>query len=296
MQIHIEYTGFEQQMRVGAKHLIPLIYDGMGEASAGFNARRIVLDGSERSLLNWSAEVETAQRCIRDGLMILWDLDLHLQEGLLDDDSRFLTLQLAVSHFVDTVWPSFHESSLGVCLYRGVFTEQVIDYVKLLAALLPEEALCFVFLDTTPIHDLGEYFRLLSLEKFGHLKVALKGPFAERYPYALPALAWDHHASPLGVCASEPLAPLAQTRITYGICLPEKRDDALVAGAVRALGKTPFRVIPEPLLTQEWDGIEKLIVFPALMDERGWRKIRGFEAASGEVINYPDGGASLQLR
>ena len=289
MQIHFEYTGFEQQIQIDGSCFVPKIYDGEGDPPEGFNAVRICLDASDRSALHWQEALLKAQYHGAQGRLMLWDLQMDLLEGSLEDDARFMTLQLGVQHFVEVIWSLFKDQTLGVTLYRGPFNEQVkksmIGYLKLLAALLPEEAPCFLFLDTTPVVDPAPYFRLLSLESFGHLRLVTKGPCAERFPYALPTCAWDHRASPLGFCSDAPGPVLPQRRIEYAICLPETSGDTCIENAIAALGEIPFRVIPEALLTQEWDGIEKLIIFPEWLDERGMRKVRGFVAAGGEVIN-----------
>ncbi len=293
MQIHFEYTGFEQQMYINGSCFVPKIYDGAGEPPSGFNVARICLDASERSPLHWQEAVLKAQQQVAQGRLLMWDLELDLLEGSLEDDARFMTLQLGVQHFVEAIWSFFKAQTLGVSLYRGLFSQQIeksmIAYLKLLAALLPEEAPCFLFFDTTHIVDPASYFRLLSLESFGHLHLVIKGPCAERFPYALPTFAWGHLSSPLGFSSDSCGPPVSQRRIEYAICLTERGGDACMEHAIASLGETPFRVIPEALLTQEWDGIEKLIIFPEWLEERGLRKIRGFVAAGGEVIN-----ASLQ--
>ena len=53
-------------------------------------------------------------------------------------------------------------------------------------------------------------------------------------------------------------------------------------------------MIYENLLTHEWDGIDKLIIFPQALTEWARRKIRGFVAAGGEIITYPDVATLLQ--
>lgn len=45
----------------------------------------------------------------------------------------------------------------------------------------------------------------------------------------------------------------------------------------------PFRVIAEHRLTEEWHGVEKLIVFSEGVSLQGLRKLRGFLAAQGNI-------------
>src|SRR5437016_859051 len=98
MQIHFEYTGFEQQIRINGSGFVPMIYDGKGNPPAGFNGVCISLDASDRSSLQWQEVVQKAQHHVVQGLLILWDLQLDLLEGSLEDDTRFMTLQLGVQH------------------------------------------------------------------------------------------------------------------------------------------------------------------------------------------------------
>lgn len=287
MRIHFEYTGFEQQMRINDACFVPKIYDGEGDPPSGFNGVRIHLDASDCSSLDWQAAILKAQYHITQGFLILWDLQFALLEGSLDDDVRFMTLQLGVQHFVDVIWPLFKEQTLGISLYRGVFTEELkemVEYLKGLAALLPEEALCLIFLDTSHITEPGSYFRLMAQDAFGCMRLAVKGPCCERFPYAFPSFAWGHGSSPLGFFAERCATALLQRRIEYAICLPEAWGEPAIKEAIESLGEKPFRVIPEALLTQEWDGIEKLIIFPECLHERGLRKIKGFQASGGEIL------------
>jgi len=283
MQIHIEYTGFHQQMLMNGRSFVPMIYDGEAKVPEGFNSVCVSLDLSDKSTLQWQDAIQTAHELIQNGLWIVWDLRLDLLEGSLEEDTRFMTLQLGIHHFTQTVWPSFKESTIGFILFKGEFEEKIIDYLKLLAALLPDEVPSFLFLDTTGIEDPAVYFRYLASDQFGHLQLALKGPYAERFPFALPALGWGHSHSPLGFCSHEVGQSIIQRRIEYAICFPEKGVFEFNK-AIETLAEKPFRIIPESLLTLEWDGIEKLIIFPSTLHERGWRKIRGFEAAGGQLI------------
>lgn len=292
MQIHIEYTGFQQHVQLDGSPFIPMIYEGKEDVPDGFNVVCVALDASDSSALKWQDAVLKASSLAAQGFLIMWDLQLALLDGSLEDDARFMTLQLGLRHFLEAIWPSFQDKTFGFILYRGLFSFQIknetIEYLKLLAALLPEAVPCFLFLDTTKIIEPASYFQLMSLEVFGYLRLAIKGPFSERYPYALPALSWGHYRSPLGCCTEHCSLILPETRIEYAICLPENGDFDLVAPAIATLGEAPFRAIPEALLTQEWDGIEKLIIFPEYLHERGWRKVRGFLAAGGEIVPYRD--------
>lgn len=169
-----------------------------------------------------------------------------------------------------------------------------IDYLKSLSASLPEEVFCFLFLDTTLITDRTVYFQVINSEIFGHFSLILKGPLAERYPYALSYLAWGHEGSCLGFCSTCLENTLPSQVVGDALCLSERVDNRLWESALDAFGSKPFRVIAENLLTQEWEGIDRLMIISQTLSEKGWRKIRGFEAAGGQIINFPDGVTSLQ--
>lgn len=46
----------------------------------------------------------------------------------------------------------------------------------------------------------------------------------------------------------------------------------------------PFRVIPEHRLTEEWGGVERLIVFTACLSLQGLRKLHGYVASQGHLL------------
>lgn len=290
------FTGFEQQTFWKQHPFTPKIYDGEGEPSEGFNALRIVLDLSECSLLNWKGALLKAERSIQKGYLILWDLQFALLEGSLQDETRFLTLLLNVKHFNEAVLLKFQEHTLGVSLFRGKvdLSEGVIDYLKSLSASLPEEVSCFLFLDTTYITDRATFFQLINPEIFGHLNLILKGPLAERYPYASAHFAWGQGGSCLGFCSTRLENILPMQLVSDALCLSEGIDNTLWERALDSFGSKPFRVIPESLLTQEWEGIDRLMIIPQTLSERGWRKIRGFEAAGGRIISFQDDVALLR--
>jgi len=294
--VKLNFTGFEQQLTIDQKKIVAKIYDGESHPPEGFNVIRISLDVSDRSLLNWKEAICYAQSVIEKGLLVLWELVFDLQKGSLDDEARFLTFQLNIQHFNEVVWEKFQKHTFGVALFRGKLQEGIADYLKSLAALLADEVACFIFLDTTEVFDLETYFQLIDKEIFNHINLILKGPFSERYPWAVPAFGWDHGFSALGFCSRVILTHLSQKRLKYALCLPKQAHWDQVREVITILGQTPFRVIPENLLTHEWEGIETLIIFPQQMTHQSWRKIHGFTAAGGEIIRFPDDVALLPLQ
>lgn len=287
MKLHMQFTGFEQRLFLNQTPFFAKIYDGI-DPPAGFNVVTIALDATERSLLNWAEGIAAAHRAIEKGMLILWELQFALLDGSMEDEARFLTLQLNVQHFHEFLWPRFREYTFGVALFRGPPHEEMIPYLKSLAALLDEEITPFIFIDTSNLTSYAEYFRKMNQEKCGHLTLILKGPLPAQFPWALPALGWDHSQSPLGFCAQTVMPQPHQREIRHALCLPAKEGVDLEK-VVNVFGSLPFRVIPENLLNCEWEGIEKLVIFPDDITERTARQIRGFVAAGGEVISALQG-------
>jgi hypothetical protein len=288
MQIQVNFTGFEQKLLVDQKPFFAKIYEGREELPEGFNVVCIPLDASDRSLLQWQEALLFAQKAIERGFLILWELQFALLEGSLDDEIRFMTLELNVQHFHETVWAKFQEHSFGVALYRGELQEGIVDDLKSLAAWLAEEVSCFLFVDTTKVTNLEDYFKIANQEAFGHLYPILKGPFSEHYPWAVPSLSWGHGSSALGFSSDTLKTSLPQQRIQQALCLPKQGNWDHIQQAIDHFGALPFRVIPENLLAQEWEGIDTLIIFPQTLTEKTSRKIEGFQAAGGEVIAFSE--------
>jgi len=262
------YSGFEQHFMQDGHPFFAHIYSGKGALPNGFNVGTICLDASEHASLKWEIDTDYSQ--------VLWELDFALDEAVLNDELRYLALELAVDHFTKSIWPQVEEKTFGVSLYRGPFMESLLDPLKSLASHLPESVRPFIFLDTDSIPDPRTYFRSINQAELGYLTPVLKGKWPERYPYAFPALAWNHPNSLLGIFSDTLYPPLPERRLSVGVLVPESGDFPVLEGATR--------MIPEQILTHEWEGVDQLIVVSSSVNERTQRKLRGFEAAGGEVI------------
>lgn len=306
----IVFSGFEQKLLLNEHPFYPHIHPSSESIPEHCNAACIRLNASSSSLLDWEQEIEKAHELIADGLWILWEMDFALYAEAFSDEARFLILETAVQHFTKTVWPLFSHKTIGVVLHRGSLNfaenfpwvledreecrqegslppffcrELVLKQLKLLASCLPEEALCFLLLDTDSIEDPVSYFRLTNLAAFFPFHLILKGKWPQRFPYALPSFGWDHGHSPLGVLTDQPRTIFSEINIPLALCLPEATEWEEVHSVIERLD-TPFRVIPEQILTNEWDGVDQLIVFSKGVTERGRRKLLGFCAAGGTVL------------
>lgn len=308
LELSTLFSGFQQRLLLNGHRFYPCIYPAVNTLPEGCNVVSIRLDASSTSRLDWKREVEQAEFFKKAGKQLIWELDFNLYADTFSDEARFLALELAVQHFTTTIWPLFAEVSLGVILYQGsldfsegfpwsceeretcdtspsIFCRDlVLKQLKLLASCLPEEAACFLLLDTSSIEEAVTYFRLTDLGVFFPFHLILKGKWAQMYPYALPALAWGHGSSPLGVYSGPLSNRVPELNIPLALYLPEQTDWEEFGSAIQHLGSTPFRVIPEKLLVHEWEGVDRLIVCSQGVTERGRRKLYGFAAAGGEIL------------
>jgi len=213
---------------------------------------RICLNGEASSSLDWSGAIEEAKGAQK----IFWEIDLGLFDRLaqpLADRTQLLSLRLALEHFRESLWTPFQEKSVGVCIYRGALPfpgEGCPEYLAELAEALPESCRPSVYLDASLVHEKEALLPLLDRSRYGRLKLEGEG---------------------LLHCGNAPSA----------ICLGDCYEGA--ASLFEKL-KEPFRLIPEAFLTAEWEGLDRLFVFPKGVSESGKRMLLGFCAAGGEVV------------
>lgn len=282
MSFKIEFSGFNQGVFLGHKPFDLKLYEGWQTLPEGFNVCKISLDLGERSLLKWEREIEWATAAVEKGLYILWELDFELSHGPIGDEALFLTFQLNIEHFNQTVWALFEENTFAVSLYRGGCRFEIED-LRSLAALLPQEATCALFLDTSDLQSPADYFYSLSQEKLAPFYPFLKGPLPERYPYAFPFFGWGKSHSPLGYASTvyQELSP--SKSIPLALLLPDPFDSKAINEVIEVLGEKPFRAIPESLFIYDWEGVEKLMVPNQNISAKARRMLAGFEAAGGSV-------------
>ena len=223
-----------------------------------------------------------------EGSPSLFEFDLGLHEPYfpLEDELHFQALSAALTYFAKEVWPRFPESS--AILYRGsadfsqffrwsetqeanyalwkterpaapeahlkrlFCAEAFITYFQMLAHRLPDELPLTLILDPKNTGTLAETLHLLSPERFEHFTVD----------------SGLHFASSLGVCFP-----------------PDAECSGEILSKIDLLLETlpSFRPVYEPLLTEQWDGLDEIIVFA--LTPQGKRKLKGFEAAGGEVTD-----------
>lgn len=215
-----------------------------------------------------------------------FDLGLHEPYFPLEDELHFQALSAALTHFSKEIWPQCPESS--AILYRGsadfsisfrwtevqeanykiwkenhppaveshlkrlFCTEAFVTYFQMLAHRLPDELPITLILDLQNTGTLAETLHLLSPERF------------------------DHFTLHTGLSFSSPL----------GVCFPPDRECSgeILQRMDFLLTTLPsFRPVYEPLLTEQWDGLDEIIVFADALTPQGERKLKGFQAAGGSV-------------
>lgn len=239
---------------------------------------------------------------------IIWRFELGLEDLYfpLEDEMRFESLRLALEKFSREIWPKFQDRTQGVILYQGtadfslkfLWTERqetnwslwlqerpngsekhlkrlfcadaFVHYFQMLSYRLPDELPAYLFLDGSGIGTLAERHHLVSKGRFEHFQLAVKGIPNFR------GLDWS----------GEKLGDEA----LVGVCFPEEEicDQKTLEKIDELMKKISgeFRVIHEPFLTEEWDGVDVLHVLKEAIGSRGERKLMGFKAAGGKVIEW----------
>ena len=255
----------------------------------GFNGVMISLDGQMLSELDWHGVREVAQSYIKKGLKILWDFDFGLFDRLplsLGNETQFLSLGLAIDHFLSTLWKPFEEETLGVNMYQGGIDfsgdfDACTDYLELLRNRFPEEIPVLVCVDASGVQSASDLAQLLNKERFERVHLAVRGgslPIQE--------FAWGKGCGQRGFIARELCEVYARESARTGVLLPplsEVTSYQSLEGVFREL-RFPYRLIPEGSLTTEWDDLDYLVVNSQEVTPSGRRQLQGFCAAGGTII------------
>jgi hypothetical protein len=260
----------------------------------------IVLPADLQADLNWKEQEMLAGEANR----LFWELDFGLSRGplFLNDTAHFLSYTLAIEQFLKVFWEQYKDHTVGLCLYRGkgdfeerlvwsgelqdhfvewgkedktLFCTQVFaEYMHRLASYLPDALYPFCLLDVTEVKSSAYSAQLLSKERFSHLQLAVKGSAVCLSPWI-----WKEE----GITQDQ-----RAIDAKIGVCLPqEEHCTAEILSILDNLfqdQKEPFRIIPEALLTEEWNNLDTLIAIDRTVSPQGRRKLLGFAAAGGEII------------
>jgi len=275
------------------------------------NGTLIRLPASLQDDLQWEESIALAEERKREGDVLLWEIDLGLASYSFnpEDSAAFYSFSLAVEQFSKQVFPSFADSTFGVVLYRGGFHPELsfpathwepgedpslfcarsfAEYLHRLVSFLPESVLPFAMFDLSSIPSAARQAQLFSKEKFEHTHLILK---RARFPFF--GMTWEEGESAQGWVGKEPVKQGNTAAPSLGLYLPsdEKIDasvlellDAKISALQKA--KTPFRILSEEKLTEQWDGLDTLLVPEKAISQTGKRKLLGFAAAGGELVYF----------
>ena len=256
------------------------------------NGERIVLAAEPHDTLNWHDALRRAEQAEQ----IVWEMRLGLERAYFpfDDEMRFETCALALKQFTSDVWPQFGSKTAGLILYRGpldiaerfawndryrqslaedgvserLFCVEVLAvYLQMLSHKLPDELEVLALFDERGIASCAEVLSLISKERFAHFVVGLRSDVLAR-----DGLVWD-----------EERLRLRRIPTTVGLVFPERQEPEFHARFNQLLEQESGRVVFEAFLTEEWEGLDELVVLDGSLSAQGLRKLKGFEAAGGEI-------------
>jgi hypothetical protein len=248
--------------------------------------------------LDWTRELAAAKLLVEQGKRIVWKCNLGLESPFypLDDEMRFQAATLAMSRFSEQVWPYFQESTDFICLYRGTAdflpffswserqltdferfqeeedqttakssfaAESFAIYFQMLSHRLPDEAKVLLLFDVTQLPPICA-LKSLSKERFEHFSIGLRG-----MTLPIEGLRWNgetvaYHSIESNSGAIFPKAPCE--RLSELVTLPG------------------VKIIFEQFVSEEWEGLDQLYVIAGSLSPQGMRKLSGFSAAGGEII------------
>ncbi|MFT5317901.1 MAG: hypothetical protein ACI8RA_001160 [Chlamydiales bacterium] len=220
-----------------------------------------------------------------------WDHEqlTHLQGWVQERFESTVQLSDAMELKLDS-WDKLSPDGLskslrGLQLLRLFCRDAFVDYLDLLTTRLPVSLQAFAFFDVSKLVSSAEILTLFNPESFEHLRCAIKGNLEQ-----IPALAWGEGKSSVGSISREPLELLNESDRSIGICLPpvETASSVFTSRLTEIIENLEsknlsFRVIPETLLTMQWNGLDYLVVDSSSVSDLGLRKLQGFCAAGGVV-------------
>jgi len=260
----------------------------------------ISLQAGVKADLDWTQAIGKAHEASEQGNKLFWELELGLFNKLLHPlahQSQFLSLALSLDHFRERIWEEFGPVSEGVSLYTGNIDysktfpwddaqhanflgwckehacpenerskalycrDAATDYLRLLAARLPDAIPTYVTLNADRVDDLEVTAQLLNVECYEPIKLKIfNSPFGNA-------------DSTIALCIPPSTSTLSKA--------PPNLKEALQTLIAKNLRP---RLIPEENLISEWDGLDTLLVCSDYVTASGRRKLLGFCAAGGQIV------------
>lgn len=269
---------------------------------------RIHLDAHQKSDLRWPYLEKELDGALGVDRPLSFEFDFKMEGDSYNffDQIGFFSLSIAIAEFNKRIAPRCHERIGEICLYRGngdfskavlrhkgmfeafhtwrgdvfgnapfeahqlrLFSIKILlEYLHRLSSSLPEDAPLFVRLDLSDVERPVHLSELMSLEFYPCIQaiVEAKWPIYKGDEASIGLV-----LPPIGSSYSEEIDRIMRT--LYEVNLP-------------------FRMVPENLMIELWNGIDDLIVLSDAMSKEGIRMLRGFNAASGNVVVV---GKSLDL-
>lgn len=309
------FTADHRGFYLSGSPFFPLIQDS-AEPQNWSNTVLIRLPAHLSDDLNWLKEKQIAELAVSMGKHILWEIDLGLDtfQFLPEDSASFYSFSLVLEEFSKKLWPAFQNHTFGVALYRGeadlsarfplsywekpflewssanpdyeLYSSQLFsEYLHRLISFLPESAQPFAIIDVRKIRSSARVSQLFSNERFEYLHLALKGagaPFSGIcFEEGYAAQGWLGSIACSEQCIPAPLVGVCLPKDPYIDSLLIQKMDTLITD-LKDKGE-PFCIVSEEKLTEQWDGLDTLIVFSSALSPQGKRKLLGFEAAGGTV-------------
>jgi hypothetical protein len=304
----------------------PLIQEQTFPLMDWSNAVLLRLPAQLNDDLDWSKEREFAAQIASSGKSIFWEMDLGLSpfQFTPENSAAFFSFSLALEEFTAKIWPEFQKQTFGVALYRGgapspknfpltswesgfldwssefktvdlessfydLYCMQMLgEYLHRLISFLPETVLPFALFDVSLIRSPGKIAQLFSKNRFEHVQLALKGA---KCPFA--GICWGEGQNAQGILSEVQSIKESISEPSLGLYFPkDPHIDRLFIQQLDSLisqfneKQIPFRIISEEKLTEEWDGIDHLIVPSQAISGQGRRKLLGFIATGGNVTNF----------
>ena len=166
-------------------------------------------------------------------------------------------------------------------------SEASIEYLELLALPLNDIVPLYILLDATEITNPYIKAQLLSKDRYRSLHVGVKEKESSSLQYLGGELSWEGGMLSLGIITRNIKSAKTKELASLGILLPasfEEHNELEQQLISLYKEKKSFRVIPEHLLSFQWEGLNTLFVSYKGINKDLDRKLKGFIAAGGEVI------------
>lgn len=292
-----------------------IIFDAVGieNIPVGFNAVRIILDGTLQSDLNWKPAILAAEHYLTLNLKLFWEIDFGLFDRIafdLNNSGPFNTLKLSLEHFQQTIWNHYSSHSIGLCLYRGtadfatcvkqndIFEDADVtayhtlgaEYLHLLSSSVSNAVPCYVLLDAHSITSPFLLSQMFNKKFFPRIHLSVKNGQGLIGELSWDNTTWDQQRYPLGTLSRTLPKQSDKEPALIGICLPELSEKANVPLFEKVFkhleqSNIPYKIVSESTLNVEWDNLEKIVVQTDILTSQGTRMLNGFLAAGGLITD-----------